>query len=318
MDGMTQTLTTSPRATVPDPVLSVTDLAKSYGDRPVLAGLGFEVAAGEIFGILGPNGSGKTTTVEIAQGLRSADSGRVEVLGLDPGSDRGRMRTLVGSQLQSSALPERLRVCEALRLFARLAGDVVDWRRLMAEWDLDRLERSAFGELSGGEQQRLFLALALANAPRVVFLDELTQGLDPSARRQTWRLVERIRDEGTTVVLVSHYMDEVEYLCDRVGLLRDGRMDVVGTPAELVTARGGVVMTTFSADLPGLAGPLAGLAGVEAVDVAGTSHRVSGDPHTPQRVAAELAGLDLWPDDFRVHRPTLEDVFMDLTTGEAR
>src|SRR4051812_8082310 len=250
-----------------DPVVTARTLTKSYGDRQVLDGLSFTVVRGEIFGVLGPNGAGKTTAVEIVQGLRSPDAGTVDVAGLDPGTDPQRVRRVVGSQLQSAALPDRIRVGEAVRLFARLAGDVVDWRVLMADWDLTRLERSAFRNLSGGERQRLFLALALVGAPEVVILDELTQGLDPGARRQTWRLVEQVRDEGATVLLVSHYMDEVEKLCDRVGVLRDGRMETVGTPRELVATHGGPVRTRFNGP-HGLSGPLSAIPGVTEVQEA--------------------------------------------------
>jgi ABC-2 type transport system ATP-binding protein len=298
-----------------EPVIVVGDLTKSYGDRTILDGLSFEVFRGEIFGILGPNGAGKTTAVEIVQGLRSADSGTVDVAGVDPGVEPRRLRGLIGSQLQSAALPDRIRVGEAVRLFARLAGDVVDWRSLMSDWDLTRLERSAFRNLSGGERQRLFLALALVGAPEIVILDELTQGLDPGARRETWRLIERVRDEGATVVLVSHYMDEVEKLCDRVGVLRDGRMENVSTPRELVATHAGPVRTRFSAP-PGLAGPLSALAGVTQVDQEPTSYVVTGDGGSAVRVAALLGGRDLWPDDFRTERATLEDIYVSLTTGD--
>jgi ABC-2 type transport system ATP-binding protein len=182
--------------------IEVNDLHKSYGTRAVLEGVTFAVGEREIFGIAGRNGAGKTTTVEILQGLRRRDAAAVEVLGLDPARDRKRLRPLVGSQLQTSALPDRLRVGETLRLFARLAGDRVDWRSLAAEWRLDYLLGKPFGTLSGGQRQRLFLALTMVNEPRVVFLDELTQGLDPVARRESWELIERARDRGATVAIV--------------------------------------------------------------------------------------------------------------------
>ncbi|HEV7760189.1 MAG TPA: ABC transporter ATP-binding protein, partial [Acidimicrobiales bacterium] len=175
------------------PALAVEGVTKAYGRHQVLHDVSFSVAQGEIFGLLGSNGAGKTTAVEIIQGIRGRDAGQVRVLGLDPTSQRAQLRHLVGAQLQSSALPDRLRVGEALRLFARLAGDVVDWRALRDEWDLGPLERRPFGALSGGEAQRLFLALALVNRPRIVFLDELTQGLDVAARRETWDHVEHVR-----------------------------------------------------------------------------------------------------------------------------
>jgi ABC-2 type transport system ATP-binding protein len=300
------------------PAIRVEGLTKAYGDRQVLKGLSFDVAPQEIFGILGPNGVGKTTSVEIVQGLRHRDSGTIELLGLDPTRDRGRLRTMIGAQLQSSALPDRLRVGEALRLFARLADNVVDWRELRDTWDLARLERSAFGSLSGGERQRLFVALALVNRPQVVFLDELTQGLDPAARRETWRLVRRVREQGTTVVLVTHYMDEAEQLCDRVGVLHDGRLTACDTPEGLIASVGDGVRVRFSyassADLTGIDA----IAGVHRVAHDGSQVEIVTGPTAVVPIAAELARRDITPDDFTVVRPTLEDVFVSLTTGGFR
>lgn len=299
-------------------MISVTDVTRSYGPRPVLTGLSFDVAPQEIFGILGPNGTGKTTAVEIIQGLRARDAGSIRVLGLDPARDRPALRGLIGAQLQSSQLPERLRVGEALRLFARLAGDVVDWHELRDEWGLAGLERSAFGSLSGGERQRLFLALALVNRPQVVFLDELTQGLDPAARRETWRLVRRVRDQGATVVLVTHYMDEAERLCDRIGVLHEGRLVACGPPAELIAGVDKGVRTRFSAahtaDLAGLES----VPGVRAVSHDGQTVEVTGDASSSVLVAAELVRRGIVPPDFTVLRPSLEDVFVSLTSGGSR
>jgi len=306
----------SPTVPVGEPVIVVDGLTKAYGDRQVLDGLSFSVAPQEIFGILGPNGVGKTTAVETIQGLRSRDGGGVGVLGLDPARQRAKLRYLVGSQLQTTALPERLRVGEALKLFTRLAGDVVDWRQLRDEWDLARIERSAFGSLSGGERQRLFIALALVNRPQLVFLDELTQGLDPAARRDTWRLIQRIRDEGATVVIVSHYMDEVEHLCDRVGVLHEGRLTACDTPQNLIAAAGGSVRTRFSAGDLDLTS-LKRLPFVDEVSRPGGLVEVKGDASTPVLVAAELARNGVIPADFTVVRPSLEDVFVTLTSGAA-
>ncbi len=314
----TQTIAHPASSTVPvsDPVIVVDGLTKAYGDRQVLDGLSFSVAPQEIFGILGPNGVGKTTAVETIQGLRARDGGGVSVLGLDPARQRAKLRYLVGSQLQTTALPERLRVGEALKLFTRLAGDVVEWRQLRDEWDLARIERSAFGSLSGGERQRLFIALALVNRPQLVFLDELTQGLDPAARRDTWRLIQRIRDEGATVVLVSHYMDEVEHLCDRVGVLHQGRLTACDTPQNLIAAAGGSVRTRFTAGDLDLTS-LERLPFVDQVSRLGGLVEVNGDASTPVLVAAELARNGVIPADFTVVRPSLEDVFVTLTSGAA-
>lgn len=297
------------------PAIAITGLRKSYGGREVLRGLSLDVAYGEILGILGPNGAGKTTAVEIAQGLRPRDAGSVSVLGLDPARERRRLRHLVGAQLQSSALPERMRVGEALRLFARLAGDVVDWHALEADWGLGRLSGSAFGSLSGGERQRLFIALALVSRPRVVFLDELTQALDPSARRETWRLVRRVREHGATVVLVTHDMDEAERLCDRVAVVNDGRVVASGTPAALVARHAGGVRVRFSCPEAAALEGLERVPGVHEVAHEGARAEVACDAGAAVPVVAALFARGLAPDDLAVERPSLESVFVALTQG---
>jgi ABC-2 type transport system ATP-binding protein len=297
--------------------IDVHDLHKSYDGRPVLRGLSFAVAAGEIFGIAGRNGAGKTTTVEILQGLRGRDGGDVAVLGLDPGHERARLRGLVGAQLQTSALPDRLRVGEALRLFARLAGDRVDWRALARAWRLEALLRRPYGALSGGQRQRLFLALALVNHPRLVFLDEFTQGLDPIARRETWQLIEQARDQGTTIVLVTHDMEEAERLCDRVAVIHDGRLLSIGRPVELVTATG-TVRVRFSSPSAAWLDGLARMPGVAEVGYDGAVADVTVDPHAVVHVAAELARRDFDADDFTVIRPSLEDAVISLLNGDHR
>jgi ABC-2 type transport system ATP-binding protein len=297
-----------------DTAIEVHDLHKSYDGQPVLRGLSFAVGAGEIFGIAGRNGAGKTTTVEILQGLRRRDAGRFAVLGLDPERERTRLRGLVGAQLQTAALPDRLRVGEALRLFARLAGDRVDWRALARVWRLEPLLRKPYGTLSGGQRQRLFLALALVNRPRLVFLDELTQGLDPIARRETWRLIEQARDQGTTVVLVTHDMEEAERLCDRVAVIHDGRLLTVGRPVELVTATG-TVCVRFSPPSAAWLEGLARVPGVVEVGYDGAVADVTADPRAVVHLAAELARRDLDADDFTVIRPSLEDAVVSLLNG---
>jgi ABC-2 type transport system ATP-binding protein len=299
------------------PAVEVDNLQKSYGGQPVLRGLSFTVGVGEIFGIAGRNGAGKTTTIEILQGLRSRDAGRVEVLGLDPARERGRLRPLLGAQLQTSALPDRLRVGEALRLFAKLAGDVVDWRLLAEAWSLDPLLRKPFGTLSGGQRQRLFLALALVNRPRLVFLDELTQGLDPVARRETWRLIEQARDQGVTIVLVTHDMDEAERLCDRVAVVHEGALLTSGRPAELATTAGTVGVRFSSPSAAALEG-LERVPGVAEIGFDGSVADVRAEPGAVIRVAAELARRDFTPDDFTVIRPSLEDAVVLLLEGGRR
>jgi ABC-2 type transport system ATP-binding protein len=297
--------------------IEVHDLRKSYGSQPVLHGVSFDVNPGEIFGIAGRNGAGKTTTVEITQGLRNRDSGRVAVLGLDPERERARLRSLVGAQLQTSSLPDRLQVGEALRLFARLADDAVDWRALAEEWGLVPLLGKPYGTLSGGQAQRLFLALALVNRPQVVFLDELTQGLDPVARRETWELIAAARDRGTTVVLVTHDMEEAERLCDRVAVIHDGRVMACGRTGDLVATVEPVRMRFSSPSAAALQG-LERVPRVAQVSYDGTVAEVTADPDAVVAVAAELANRNLAPTDFTVVRPSLEDAVVAILNGGAR
>ncbi|MFY1675207.1 ABC transporter ATP-binding protein [Plantactinospora sp. WMMB334] len=227
------------------PVIEVSNLRKRYGDQIAVHDVSFEVRPGEIFGIVGPNGSGKTTTVECLTGLRRADGGTIRVLGLDPTRERTELRHQVGIQLQESHLPDRLKVWEALDLYSSFYAEPADWRALMDELGLTAKRNTVFAKLSGGQKQRLSVALALVGNPRIAVLDELTTGLDPQARRDTWQLVRDVRDRGVTVVLVTHFMDEAERLCDRLAVLRSGEVVAIDTPAELVAR----------ADVPGVERP---------------------------------------------------------------
>ncbi|HEY2058686.1 ABC transporter ATP-binding protein [Amycolatopsis sp. NBC_01480] len=220
------------------PLIEVTELTKRYGNRVAVDGVSFTVERGEIFGILGTNGAGKTTTVECLQGLRTADAGTISVLGLDPVRDRDELRRRVGVQLQESRLPEKLRVREALELFASFYRDPADVDSLLRRLSLEEHQRTYFGRLSGGLKQRVSIALALIGRPEVAILDELTTGLDPHARRDTWKLVEGVRESGVTVLLVTHFMDEAERLCDRVAVFDAGRVVATGAPAELLGTTG--------------------------------------------------------------------------------
>lgn len=211
-------------------IITVDHLRKAYGRTVAVDDLSLSVERGEIFGILGPNGAGKTTTVECMQGLRDTDGGTIRVLGLDPTTQGPELRQRIGSQLQDSALPGRLKVAESLDLFAAFADSPVDRDELLTRWRLQDQRDQAFDSLSGGQRQRLFIALAFVNSPELVFLDELTQGLDPQARRATWDLIREIRQDGTTVVIVAHFMDEAEHLCDRVAVVDEGRVIALDTP----------------------------------------------------------------------------------------
>jgi ABC-2 type transport system ATP-binding protein len=219
-------------------VIEVEHLHKSYGGTVAVDDVSFTVAPGEIFGILGRNGAGKTTTVECLVGLRTPDRGRVRVLGRDPRRDHAELTRWVGVQLQDSQLPERLRVGEAVRLYQSFYPDPADAWDLLAQLGLAGREKTPYGKLSGGQKQRLAIALALIGRPRIAVLDELTTGLDPHARRDTWDLIAGVRASGVTIVLVTHFMPEAERLCDRIALIDAGRVLVTGTPAELITCAG--------------------------------------------------------------------------------
>ena len=292
------------------------DLRKRYGGRAVVDGVDLEVEEGEVVGLIGANGAGKTTTVECLQGLRHPDSGVLRVLGYDPTTQADRLRPLIGSQLQDSALPDRLRVREAVELFAtaraRDAGELLDRFGLIERRD------SAFASLSGGERQRLFLVLALLNRPQLVFLDELTQGLDPTARRNVWAAVGQLRDEGATVVLVTHELDEAEALCDRVIAMRAGQVLDAGPPADLVNrhAKWATVRFSWSVADSTLA-ELGDLVGVQSVRRVGERVEVRGDRRVIAYVGADLVRRGAVPDDLTVEVPDLESALLRLLEGAA-
>jgi ABC-2 type transport system ATP-binding protein len=304
-------------AAVDSPVIEVERLRKAYGSTVAVEEISFAVVEGEIFGILGPNGAGKTTTVECVQGLRRPDGGTIRVLGLDPTTEAAQLRRRIGSQLQDSALPGRLRVAECIELFAAFADDPVDCDELLARWRLEDQRTQTFDSLSGGQRQRLFIALAFVNSPEVVFLDELTQGLDPQARRATWELIREIRQAGTTVVLVTHFMDEAEYLCDRVAVVDSGSLVALDTPQALIDGLelpSVVRFTTSESEL----GWLEKLDVVESVTRQGEAVEIRGTGPVLALVASALVAHGIVPLDLRVDRPTVEDAFLALTGREIR
>ena len=219
-------------------VIEVRNLRKTYKNTVAVDGVSFDVKRGEIFCIVGPNGAGKTTTVECMEGHRTPDSGTVSVLGCNPANDNGPLRQRIGVQLQESALPDRIKVWEALDMFASFYDNPVDWKDMLRALDLTDKRKTYFTKLSGGQKQRLFVALALINDPELVFLDELTTGLDPHARKSIWKMIENIRERGRTVVLTTHFMDEAERLADRVAIMQAGQIVALDTPMALVASRG--------------------------------------------------------------------------------
>ncbi len=291
--------------------IDVTRLRKRYGDRVAVRDVSLSVAEGEIFGILGPNGAGKTTTVECVAGLREPDGGSITVLGRDPRDVA--LRSLVGVQLQESRLPERITVREALELFAGFYPAPADWRGLAEELGLGGVLRQQFGRLSGGQQQRLSIALALVGRPRVAILDELTTGLDPRARRDTWELIGGIRDRGVTVVLVTHFMEEAERLCDRVAVIDNGAVVAVDTPAGLIDRAGAVQRLRFRPSAPLDDALLMALPEVDSVRRHGSTVEVTGTGAVVQAVTAMLAARHIIASDLRVEQEDLDDAFVRLT-----
>ena len=215
-------------------VVQIKNLYKSYGKIKAVDNISFNVFKGEIFGLVGPNGAGKTTTIECIEGLRKPSSGDIDVLGFNPNKDGRNLRKYIGIQLQQSELPERLKVWEALELFNSFYHKTIKWPPLLDDLGLKEKQKSYFDKLSGGQKQRLFIALALINDPDVLFLDELTTGLDPQARRNTWKLIENIRKKGKTIFLTTHYMEEAERLCDRVAIMNHGKIIALDTPENLI------------------------------------------------------------------------------------
>jgi ABC-2 type transport system ATP-binding protein len=297
-------------------VVTVRGLRKAYGKRIVVDGLDLEVRAGEIVGLAGANGAGKTTTVECIQGLRKPDAGLLRVLGYDPATQGARLRPLIGSQLQDSALPDRLRVAEAIELFA--TPKARDGDELLEQFGLAQRRRSAFASLSGGERQRLFLVLALLNRPRLVILDELTQGLDPAARRDVWAAVRQLHEGGTTVLLVTHEMDEAQELCGRIIAMRDGRVLDSGTPAELIDrhARRATVRFTLPEAGASRLEQLRRIDGVQDLALSGTRVTLTGDRGMIAYVGAALVGWGPVPADLGVHVPDLEDALLRLLEND--
>ncbi|MGW2963478.1 ABC transporter ATP-binding protein [Streptomyces sp. NPDC001220] len=298
-------------------VIEVTDLRKSYGGRAVVDGVSLAVEEGEIFGILGPNGAGKTTTVECVEGLRVPDGGRVRVTGLDPVAEHEKVARVLGAQLQQSELQPKLTVREALELYASFYPDPLDWAPLAERLALTDKLTTRFGKLSGGQRQRLFIALALIGNPRVVVLDELTTGLDPRARRDTWELIEDVRDRGVTVLLVTHFMEEAQRLCDRIAVIDKGRVAALDTPAGLIRRSAGATVISFTPSAPLDDHDLAALPALASIAHKDGRVTLSGTDETVNAVITLLARHRVTAHQLRVVDATLDDAFLDLTKEEA-
>ena len=297
-------------------VIEVQNLRKRYGDTVAVRDVSFTVDRGEIFGILGPNGAGKSTTVECIAGLRAPDNGTITVLDRQPRDPE--LRTLVGVQLQESQLPEKLTVREALELYAAFYPDPADWRALARELGLTDKLGTRYAKLSGGQKQRLSIALALIGNPRIAILDELTTGLDPQARRDTWDLIESIRDSGVTVLLVTHFMEEAERLCDRIAVIDHGEVVALDTPAGLVSGISAEQRIRFRPSRPVDDEQLLALPEVTRVRRRGGQLEVSGTGDLLSAVTSLLASQQITAAELRIEQASLDDAFVHLTSRTGR
>lgn len=305
--------TLRPGRTRSRPAVEIAHLRKTYGTLVAVDDVSFSVAVGEIFGILGPNGAGKTTAIECAIGLRVPDSGTIRLLGLDPQADRARIHEVVGVQLQAGALPAKLRVGEILDMYRSFYREPADVGELTEVLGLAGKRHDYYRSLSGGQRQRLSVALALIGRPKIAVLDEMTTGLDPAARRDTWDLIEGVRDRGVTIVLVTHFMEEAERLCDRVALIDNGRVVALGTPDSLTAQARGGKSVRFLPSAPFGDRLLSELPEVTRVERAGQHIVVTGRGELVNAVILTLAAAGITARDVQLDSSNLEDAFVKLT-----
>ena len=302
-----------------NPAIVVDDLTRTYGELVAVDGVSFEVSPGEIVGLIGPNGAGKTTLLECLEGLRTPSGGSVRVLDVDPAHPTPAWRTRIGVQLQTAALPPKIKVREAMSLFASLYDHPADTDELLEELGIAAKRDAYVEKLSGGQRQRVFIALALINRPELVFLDELTTALDPQARLAMWDVVRSIREGGATVLMTTHDMDEAEALCDRVGVVDHGRLIALDTVPNLVASLGGGAEVELRTSRPVTAEALDGVDGVSNLRIRGCQVRLHApDTRFPQRIIEALEATGVVVSDVRVSAPDLEDVFLSLTGRSMR
>jgi ABC-2 type transport system ATP-binding protein len=301
-------------------ILQVENLVKRYGDVEAVRGVSFNVEEGEVFGLLGPNGAGKTSTVEIMEGLRTLDSGRVSVCGLDPQKNGQELKHQIGAALQSTSLPDKLRVIEALRLFASFYRRHRNPEELLKRFGLEEKRNTFYSQLSGGQKQRLALAMALVNDPKVLFFDEPTAGLDPQVRREIYDIIEELRREKKTIVMTTHYIEEAERLCDRVAIVDHGTVIALGTPRELKERSGDKTRLEVRLTRPEPQENLKNLEGVSDCRVLGESY-VLQCQRPPQAIVALVKYLESQGNELvslEIATPSLEDVFIELTGRRLR
>jgi ABC-2 type transport system ATP-binding protein len=304
-----------------NPIVKVEGLRKTYGETVAVDEVSFEVQESEIFGMVGPNGAGKTTTIECLEGLRRPDRGLISVLGVEPQRESHFLHLHTGMQLQQSNLPERMKVWEALDLYSSFYPKASNWEELLVQLGLEEKRNTTFAKLSGGQKQRLFIALALLPDPQLIFLDELTTGLDPQARHAIWDLVREVRAKGKTILLTTHYMEEAERLCDRVAILDHGRIVALDTPAELIHSLGGEERLVFSVDRALPSEFEAAISEIGRLELQGERVIIHGKDNQAELVSEavlQLANLGIKFHDLRTEQSTLEDVFLKLTGREMK
>jgi ABC-2 type transport system ATP-binding protein len=304
------------------PVLEVRDLRKNYGSFEAVRGIDFAVQPGEVFGLLGPNGAGKTTTVEILEGIRPRTSGHVRVMGHDPGVEVMSLKQKIGVSLQSTVLPEKMKVWEALGLFSSFYDRVVDSNQLLERLQLKDKKEAFYGTLSGGQKQRVAIALALVNDPQLVFFDEPTTGLDPQVRLEIHTLIQQLRDSKRSILLTTHYIEEAERLCDRVAIIDEGKIIALGTPREIQqrTLNTSRIDLATEIPVPDMAPP--GSLNTERLLFSGDRKSLTVHSQNPARSIVELVkwidSMGVGLADIHLRRPTLEDVFLELTGKQLR
>jgi len=305
---------------MPEPILQVENLVKRYGDVEAVRGVSFSVEEGEVFGLLGPNGAGKTTTVEILEGLRDPDSGTLSVCGLNPQTDAHELKHEIGAALQSTALPDKMRVMEALRLFAGFYKRRRSPEELLKRFGLEEKRNAFYNQLSGGQKQRLALAMALVNDPKVLFFDEPTAGLDPQVRREIYDIIEELRRDNKTIVMTTHYIEEAERLCDRVAIVDHGKVIALGTPRELKARSANTTRIEVRLSKPATDGTLKALEGVvDARELDGSYVLHSQRP--PKTIVDLVKHLEADNNELvslEIASPSLEDVFIELTGRRLR
>jgi len=305
---------------MPEPVIRVENLVKRYADVEAVRGVSFSVSEGEVFGLLGPNGAGKTSTIEILEGLRNADSGTAVVCGHDPGKDAAALKYVIGAALQSTALPDKLRVMEALKLFASFYKTHKNPEELLKRFGLEEKRNAFYSQLSGGQKQRLALAIALINDPKVVFLDEPTAGLDPQVRREIYDIIEELKRDKKTIVLTTHYIEEAERLCDRVAIIDHGKVISQGSPLELKQASGDktrIEVRLAKSESDVALKNLEGVHDCRALNGAYVLHC----QRPPQAIVALVKHLETQNNELvslEIFTPSLEDVFIELTGRRLR